>query len=214
MDGRAAVKQARSIRAESQAQARRNCAGHREGTGSCSAGTGACPLLQGSCSAGTGACPLLQGERDRHWLLRSRSQSLPRHPAQKPEPSSSRSTFDRNVFQASPDYSARDRHPQALTGSHVTVRTAREERFQGRSAPTGKIRPRAWIGSSSAPPSEDRIQPDQPRQLLLMIRPARPTLAKVPLAFDEGPRRSAANPGRGKPGGLRRRDQGAGMRML
>jgi len=34
---------------------------------------------------------------------------------------------DRNVFQASPDCSARDRHPQPATGSLVTARTAREE---------------------------------------------------------------------------------------
>ena len=39
-----------------------------------------------------------------------------------------------------------------------------------------------WIGSSSAPPRSGRIQPDQLRRLLLMIRPARPTLAEVPLA--------------------------------
>jgi len=57
-----------------------------------------------------------------------------------------------------------------------------EERFQGRSVPTPKIRPRACPGSSSAPPGQGRIQPDQPRLLLLMIRPARPTLPEVPLA--------------------------------
>ena len=36
---------------------------------------------------------------------------------------------------------ARHRHPQPLTAFHATVRTAREERFQGRSAPIRKIRP-------------------------------------------------------------------------
>jgi hypothetical protein len=33
-----------------------------------------------------------------------------------------------------------------------------------------------------APPRSGRIQPDRSRMLLLMIRPARPTLAEVPLA--------------------------------
>jgi hypothetical protein len=33
----------------------------------------------------------------------------------------------RTIFQASPDFSARDRHPQPVTGSHATVRTAREK---------------------------------------------------------------------------------------
>ena len=43
---------------------------------------------------------------------------------------------------------------------------------------------------SSAPPSERRIQPGQSRLLLLVIRPARPMLAEVPLAdlfFDAVP---------------------------
>jgi hypothetical protein len=44
---------------------------------------------------------------------------------------------DRAIFQESPDFSARDRHPQPLTGSQATASTAREERFQGRSAPPG-----------------------------------------------------------------------------
>jgi hypothetical protein len=48
--------------------------------------------------------------------------------------------------------------------------------------PTRKIRPRACLGSSSASPSEGRIEPDRPRLLPLMIRAARPTLAEVPLA--------------------------------
>ena len=40
------------------------------------------------------------------------------------------------------------------------------------------------------PSSEGRIQPDQPRRLLLMIRSARPTLAEVPLAdLSFGPRK-------------------------
>jgi len=58
----------------------------------------------------------------------------------------------------------------------------REERLQGRCAPQRKILPRALIGSSSAPPRSGRIQPDRFRLLLLVIRPARPTLAEVPLA--------------------------------
>jgi len=52
----------------------------------------------------------------------------------------------------------------------------------GMGAEVGAMRARAWIGSSSAPPRSDRIQPDWPWLLLLMIRPARPTLAEVPLA--------------------------------
>jgi hypothetical protein len=36
--------------------------------------------------------------------------------------------------------------------------------------------------SSAAPPRSGRIQPDRFRLLLLVIRPARPTLAEVPLA--------------------------------
>ncbi len=52
----------------------------------------------------------------------------------------------------------------------------------GMSAEVGAMRPRAWIGTSSASPSEGRIQPGQSRRLLLIIRPARPTLAEVPLA--------------------------------
>jgi hypothetical protein len=55
----------RSILAESPAAESRRVARDREGTG--------------SCSAGTGAGPRLQDKRDRHRLLRSRSQSLPRH---------------------------------------------------------------------------------------------------------------------------------------
>jgi hypothetical protein len=39
-----------------------------------------------------------------------------------------------------------------------------------------------WIGSSSEPPRSGRIQPDRSWMLLLMIRPARPSLAEVPLA--------------------------------
>jgi predicted anti-sigma-YlaC factor YlaD len=40
-----------------------------------------------------------------------------------------------------------------------------------------------FVGSVAAtPPSEGRIQPTQPRRLLLIIRSARPTLAEVPLA--------------------------------
>ncbi len=38
------------------------------------------------------------------------------------------------------------------------------------------------MGSSAAPPRSGRIQPDQLRRLLLVIRPARPSLAEVPLA--------------------------------
>ena len=41
---------------------------------------------------------------------------------------------------------------------------------------------RGRSGRSSAPLSEDRIQPDRSRLLLLMIRLTRPTLAEVPLA--------------------------------
>jgi hypothetical protein len=55
----------------------------------------------------------------------------------------------------------------------------REERFQGGLEPTRKTRPRAWIGSSSAPRSERRIQPGQSRLLLLMVLAAWPTLAEV-----------------------------------
>ena len=44
------------------------------------------------------------------------------------------------------------------------------------------MRARAWTGSSPAPPRSGRIQPDQLRRLLLMIRPARPAFAEVPLA--------------------------------
>jgi len=58
----------------------------------------------------------------------------------------------------------------------------REEGFQGRSASTRKIQPQAWIRSSSAPRSERRIQPSQPRLLLLVMPSARPTLAEVALA--------------------------------
>jgi hypothetical protein len=57
-----------------------------------------------------------------------------------------------------------------------------EERFQDRSAPTTQIRPWARIGRSSEPPRSGRIQPDRSRLLLLMIRPARLTLAEVPMA--------------------------------
>ena len=34
---------------------------------------------------------------------------------------------DRAIFQASPDFSSRDRHPQPVTEFHATVRTAREQ---------------------------------------------------------------------------------------
>jgi len=41
-----------------------------------------------------------------------------------------------------------------------------------------KIRPWAWRGNSSAPPRSGRSQPDRFRRLLLVIRPARPTLCR------------------------------------
>ncbi|MFM8733939.1 MAG: hypothetical protein ACKOC8_01895 [Pirellulales bacterium] len=40
----------------------------------------------------------------------------------------------------------------------------------------------AFDYSAAAPPRPGRIRPSQLRRLLLMIRPARPTLAEVPLA--------------------------------
>ena len=39
-----------------------------------------------------------------------------------------------------------------------------------------------WTGSTAAPPRSGRIRPDQLRRLLLVIRPARPSLVEVPLA--------------------------------
>ena len=66
----------------------------------------------------------------------------------------------------------------------------REERFQGQSAAKREIRPWAWIGSSSPPPRSDRIQPDRPRLLLLMMGPTRQSLAEVPLADPSFGRRS------------------------
>jgi hypothetical protein len=77
---------------------------------------------------------------------------------------------------------ARDRHPQPLTGSHATVRTAREKSgfkagLRQRENPALSV-----DVSSSAPRSERRIQPGQSRLLLLMVLAARPTLAEVPLA--------------------------------
>jgi hypothetical protein len=47
---------------------------------------------------------------------------------------------DRGIFQASPDFSARDRHPQSVTGSHATVRTAREKGGFKAALPGRKIR--------------------------------------------------------------------------
>jgi hypothetical protein len=58
----------------------------------------------------------------------------------------------------------------------------RVERVKGGLEPTRKIRPWAWIESSSEPPREDRTESDQSRLLLLMIRPTRTTFAEVPLA--------------------------------
>lgn len=52
----------------------------------------------------------------------------------------------------------------------------------GMSAEVGAMRPRAWIGTSSASPSEGRIQPGQSRRLLVLIRSAWPTLVEGPLA--------------------------------
>jgi hypothetical protein len=66
-----------------------------------------------------------------HWHIsanRSNHRPSRRPVARRPtEESSCRSTFDRAIFQASPDFSARDRHPQPLTAFHATVRMAREK---------------------------------------------------------------------------------------
>jgi hypothetical protein len=70
-----------------------------------------------------------------------------------------------------------------VTESHATVRTAREKSgFKAGLRRHGKSGLWRARGSSSASPSEGRIEPDKPRLLLLMIRSARPTLAEVPLA--------------------------------
>jgi hypothetical protein len=89
---------------------------------------------------------------------------------------------DRAIFQASPE-------ELPVVASTVCdgipchgADGPRVEQVEGGLQPTRKIRPWAWIESSSAPPSEDRIESDQSRLLLLVILPARPTLAEVPLA--------------------------------
>ena len=48
---------------------------------------------------------------------------------------SCRSTFNRAIFQATDRRAARDRHPQPLTGSHATVRTARHLHDRAASSP-------------------------------------------------------------------------------
>ena len=52
----------------------------------------------------------------------------------------------------------------------------------GMAAEVGAARSCAWIGNSSGPPTERSIQSDQRRLLLLVIHPARPSLAEVPVA--------------------------------
>ena len=125
----------RGVRPESQAQVRRHGARHREGTG--------------SCSAGTGACPRLQGKRDRHRLLRSRSQSLPRH---LPAPKAKLMARVGEEFPVACPW-VWWRHP-ALSVDR-------------------KLRGTSTIGPHPARPA---------LRLLLMIRPARPSPAEVPLA--------------------------------
>jgi len=77
-----------------------------------------------------------------------------------------------------------DRAPVAVVADEVFVAVPVGPDFLGRRVfgAHEKIRPRAWIGSTSAPRSERRIQPGQSRLLLLMVLAARPTLAEVPLA--------------------------------
>ena len=64
------------------------------------------------------------------WVRSFRSNHRPSLPPAGHPPtgaSSFRPTFDRAIFQATDRRAARDRHPQPLTGSHATVRTAREK---------------------------------------------------------------------------------------
>ena len=77
---------------------------------------------------------------------------------------------------------ARDRHPLGVTGAAChRADGLLEGRFQGRTALTRKLLPWAWVGTSSAPTGWGRIQLDQSRQLLLIIRSDRPILAGSPL---------------------------------
>jgi hypothetical protein len=64
---------------------------------------------------------------------------------------------DRAIFQASPTSCLRSTSTASEGIPCDGADGPREERFQGQSAPTRKIRSWAWIGSPSAPPRSDRI---------------------------------------------------------
>jgi hypothetical protein len=128
----------------------------------------------------------IRGRSGRSWhISANRSNHRPsRRPAGGPPTGASlcRATFDRAIFQATDRRAARHRYPQPLTAFHATVRTARmKSGFKAGSSrrknPALSVERKLFGTSTIGPHPADRS-----RRLLLMIRPARPTLAEVPLA--------------------------------